>query len=193
MFDKEWRLYPDVSIAQIWQRRGRHGSSWPDAETTSLPCQHRAKQRLFFVTASLTLKGECHSHLPPTVDYFLFLEYFFELYSRRVSAEGSGGAAESGGERERRPRGTYPSTHQSMKRVLLWVRSMMKVLKISPSTLHLLNGSSSKRGLLWFSLKGSSKNGRPHSAHNGVHFNGINDHHALLRYCRPDDEQRRVA
>ena len=42
---KEWRLYPDASIAQSWQRRGRHSSSWPDAEATSLPCQHRAKQK----------------------------------------------------------------------------------------------------------------------------------------------------
>ena len=29
MFDNEWRLYPDDSIAQSWQGRGRHGSSWP--------------------------------------------------------------------------------------------------------------------------------------------------------------------
>ena len=43
MFDKEWRLYPDASTTQSWQRRGCHSSSWPDAEATSLPCQHKAK------------------------------------------------------------------------------------------------------------------------------------------------------
>ena len=30
-------FHPDASIAQSWQRRGRHGSSSPDAEATSLP------------------------------------------------------------------------------------------------------------------------------------------------------------
>ena len=78
-----------------------------DVDATAAAHRTRKPCRCHVITGQnkdfSSLKGECHSHLPPTVDYFLFLE----LYSRRVSAEGSGG------ERERWPRGNRPAARGS--------------------------------------------------------------------------------
>ena len=78
-----------------------------DVDATAAAHRTRKPRRCHVITGQnkdfSSLKGECHSHLPPTVDYFLFLE----LYSRRVSAEGSGG------ERERWPRGNWPAARGS--------------------------------------------------------------------------------
>ena len=69
MFDKEWRLYPDASIAQSWQRRGFRVRSAAAVPSTSLPA---LRERSVGVQPPLLVKhwggGGCFQTLGWKVD-----------------------------------------------------------------------------------------------------------------------------